>query len=70
VPNPKAVNPKWRAVGVGIVPCGACGKDNEVIYRLRNSGPAGDLGGAHHFIYRCLEHTDITSLTDPKQVEW
>jgi hypothetical protein len=61
--NPKAIDPKWRAVGARIVPCGACGKDDQVIYRLRHS--AADI-----FIYRCREHSDITDLTDPKQVEW
>lgn len=64
--DPKKSNPKWRAVGTRIVPCGACGKDDQddqVIYRLRHS--ADDV-----FIYRCLEHSNITDPTAPSQVEW
>jgi hypothetical protein len=61
--DPKTSNPKWLAVGTGIVPCGVCGKDDEVIYRLRDSGP--DI-----FVYRCRVHSDITDPADPAQVEW
>jgi hypothetical protein len=61
--DPKLVDPKWLAVGARIVPCGACGRDDEVIYRLRHS--ADDI-----FVYRCREHAGITDPTDAKQVEW
>jgi hypothetical protein len=65
--NPKASNPKWRAAGARIVPRGACGKDDQVIYRLRRQWSGTGPG---IFIYRCREHSDITDPTDPEQVEW
>jgi len=59
----KFVEPKWHAVGCGIIPCDVCGKDDCVIFLRR-----GNPGQSH--IYRCTEHANITDWYDPKQVDW
>jgi hypothetical protein len=59
----KFVEPKWKAVGCGIVTCDVCGKDDRVIFLRRGSGKTGH-------IYRCCEHAHITDWHDPKQVDW